>query len=100
MPRDPFQRGHVLLGHAVEDQLPHRLDVTGSGGLTTPHPASVRRARVTRRLSGLGSRCTQPRPSSLVITWESRESEEFTVAARSLMVRTWSSASESIAMHR
>ncbi len=55
---------------------------------------------MTLRLSGLGSRRTQPRSSSLVTTWESRESEELTVAASSLIVRVLPSASESIAIVR
>ena len=61
------------------------------------HPASVRWAFVARLSCGHGMRSTNPRFTSRVTTWESRGSVEFVCAARAVIRRVWSGASDSIA---
>ena len=72
----------------------------GAVATTFCHPASVSRAIVTRPLPAQGSRATQPCCSSRDTTWESRESDEATVDASSLIGMTWPSVSESMARTR
>ena len=55
---------------------------------------------VTRRLTSLRLRSTQPRFSSLLMTCDNRDSEELVRAASALIVVLHSGSSDSIARHR